>query len=678
MTSTRRPSSPLLSRITRAVVGLALAALLAPAASRAGDWVSTGGAPEGGTVTEVAVHAGRAWAATPIGGLFHSNDGGRSWERVEEAPVLRASGFLIDPDWPRGPILALAIDPVDPDTAYVSIPAAVLKTADGGRTWRPTGLAGDITSIAIAPSDRQVLYLADTRRAWRSDNGGATWRPARPLPDLADLSSLAVDPHDPLTVYAATDSGVVRSANGGRTWTAGPRLDSFGEIRRVAVDPGDSNLVYAASRFGDIWRSTDRGANWTQTADLGVDFDITDLEFDPTAPGALLLAGSRFPSSGPVNATSGRLLRSVDRGRTWTPLLATEVINDLDFDPARPGEALLATDALGVWRSTDSAATWTPSNAGLEAALALQLVPDPQTPGTLYAAVDTYRKEPTLPASLGIWKSTDRAATWAPASQGLSGPGAPLPEILDLAADPARPGVLYAATSEGLFKTADGAATWSRADAGSQVAIPLDAALDPHDPDIVYTVGPRSDRRSFAVARSENGGATWVRRFGVPATTAIQSVVVDLWSPATAFVSSAAGFYRSQDDGVTWTRVSPPQNPFNRLVSGLAPGQLAGLGGTGFDLLVSPDEGATWSPVNLPGGSRFENTVYDLSRSSLTEREAALYAASRFGVAVLVPGTTAWAPVGGRFWAFSAAADPAAPGRVYAGARDGRILVFEN
>jgi photosystem II stability/assembly factor-like uncharacterized protein len=659
---------------------LPLVAILAAAPAAAAlpeGWASTG-APGGGTVTEVAVSAGRAWAATQSSGLFRSADGGQSWARIEEAPVDRASGFRIDPDWQRGTILAVAADPQDPDTAYVSIPAAVLKTSDGGQTWRPTGLTGGISTIGISPADPRVVYLADHRRIWRSANRGATWRLGRPLPNFDFLDTFALDPHDPLTVFVTSGSSLFRSTDGGRTWTAGQGLFPFDEIKKVAVDPGDPNLVYAGSRFGKIWRSADRGLNWTQVADFGENFQTTDLEFDPATPGALLIAGSDFPSFEPTNATSGKLLRSLDGGHTWTPVLATEVIHDLDFDPARPGQALLATDAFGVLRSADSAATWAPSNTGLNAAVIFQITPAPQTPGTLYTVVRAYRTESVHPVSLGIWKSTDGAATWAPANQGLPTHGGLLAEIRDLAADFTRPGVLYAATSDGLFKTTDGAATWFRADAGSQVASPYDVALDPHDPDVVYTVGVRSDGRTFAVARSANGGANWVRRFGVPAITPIQSVVVDLWSPATVFVSSTAGFYRSQDDGVTWTRVSPPQNPFSRLVSGLAPGQLAGLGGTGFDLLVSPDEGATWSPVTLPGGSRFENTVYDLSRSSLTEREASLYAASRFGVAVLVPGTTAWAPVGGLFWAVSAAGDPTIPGRVYAGARDGRILVFEN
>src|SRR5262245_45026657 len=76
------------------------------------------------------------------------------------------------------------------------------------------------------------------------------------------------------------------------------------------------------------------------------------------------------------------------------------------------------------------------------------LVIDPQNTRTMYAA--TYNQ---------IFKTIDGAASWMPASAGLTG----YPGFSGLAIDPQNTNTLYAwgVNFSGLFKSEDGAATWN-------------------------------------------------------------------------------------------------------------------------------------------------------------------------------------------------------------------------
>ena len=102
-------------------------------------------------------------------GLFRSEDGGRSWQKV----TLAAKHAHLD-------VMAIAPDPKDPLTIYVGThEAGVFKTADGGATWAEVngGLAGlDVHGLAVDPTatgklhaavrENDLLFVADQPGAW--------------------------------------------------------------------------------------------------------------------------------------------------------------------------------------------------------------------------------------------------------------------------------------------------------------------------------------------------------------------------------------------------------------------------------------------------------------------------------------------------------------------------------
>ncbi len=86
-------------------------------------------------------------------GLYRSEDGGRSWTKVA-LPVAHH-----EPD-----VMAIAAHPTAPDLVYVGThEAGVLKTIDGGKTWKSAnrGLGGlDVHGLAIDPNMPDKLHAA--------------------------------------------------------------------------------------------------------------------------------------------------------------------------------------------------------------------------------------------------------------------------------------------------------------------------------------------------------------------------------------------------------------------------------------------------------------------------------------------------------------------------------------
>ena len=104
-------------------------------------------------------------------GLFRSEDGGTSWQPV----TLAATHAHLD-------LMAIALDPKDPQTVYVGThEAGAFKSTDGGTTWTEinTGLAGlDVHGLAVDPAAPGKLHAAVREKGegiYRTTDGGAKW-----------------------------------------------------------------------------------------------------------------------------------------------------------------------------------------------------------------------------------------------------------------------------------------------------------------------------------------------------------------------------------------------------------------------------------------------------------------------------------------------------------------------
>ena len=147
----------------------------------------------------------------------------------------------------------------------------------------------------------------------------------------------------------------------------------------------------------------------------------------------------------------------------------------------------------GVFKSTDSGSTWSPSGAALLGSkFVTSLAVDPRHPEMVYAGL----------SSAGAFKSSDGGATWSSALNGF-----PFPQISvnALSVDPTN-SVVYAATSFKVFKSTDGAAAWTEAGVGfgPNASFVNSFAMDPNSHTTLYAGTARD-----GVYTSLDAGATW-------------------------------------------------------------------------------------------------------------------------------------------------------------------------
>jgi photosystem II stability/assembly factor-like uncharacterized protein len=202
--------------------------------------------------------------------LYRSRDGGTNWDRVTFSP----NGVQWFPS-------AILVAPPPDSAIYVAADAlpeqyAIFRSADHGATWSATAQAPptQVFSLAVDSSDPAILYAGTTQGVFKTFDGGEHWRPSNaglPIrqPYQFPVRDLQSDPNAPGTLYASVDYyRTFKSTDHGESWFSSQQGLEGERVNATAIDPTDSSVVYAATWNG-VFRSSDGGANWKRTFDLG-------------------------------------------------------------------------------------------------------------------------------------------------------------------------------------------------------------------------------------------------------------------------------------------------------------------------------------------------------------------------------------------------------------------------
>ena len=239
-------------------------------------------------------NADTVYAGVEDAALFRTTDGGRTWH---ELAGLR--GHESGPRWQPGAggmcLHTIVLDPRNPERIFVAISAAgTFRSEDGGKTWRPinhglhsqyipnpTAEVGHcVHRIAIHPKRPDTLFMQKHWDVMRSDDGGDSWREVSGnLPSDFGFP-IAVHAHEPETIYVVpiqSDSlhyppegklRVYRSRTGGNEWealTQGlPQKNCYVNILRdaMAVDTLEPCGIYFGTTGGQVYASADAGDSW--------------------------------------------------------------------------------------------------------------------------------------------------------------------------------------------------------------------------------------------------------------------------------------------------------------------------------------------------------------------------------------------------------------------------------
>ncbi|MBK7771731.1 MAG: hypothetical protein IPI48_14750 [bacterium] len=402
--------------------------------------------------------------------------------------------------------------------AFVAIFGAFvgdMVKADAGWDQRQQAKLENQLRHAAPGSDKafKAQLKLDRLQAWRED------RPQAGFPDefaraLHDLK-VPADRKEPeyrtgyqgvelqkALPFARADKSVV--------WTSRGPGNVAGRAREILVDPGDAttNTWFVASVGGGVWKTTDAGASWRQLTDEIANLPVSALVQAPSNPNILYAGtGESFYSVDVINGNG--ILKSTDRGETWTPLAST--LNDIRFNNVSrilvsPTDAnlVLASTTVGrykadydstsnIFRSTNGGTSWTVVHTETGTGVfgdprILQLVADPNNFNIQYACV----------YGGGIRKSTNGGLTWSTINNGISN----LTGRFELAISPVNTNYLFA-SSQGsghseLWVSWNGGTNWQETFEvgtepnwlGSQGWYDNTIVCNPFDARIVYVGGP--------------------------------------------------------------------------------------------------------------------------------------------------------------------------------------------
>ena len=302
------------------------------------------------------------------GGVFRSDDGGRTWTRVNDQWKLRQRAFYY---------MTIYVDPHDPETVYMPEVDALFVSHDGAKTFTKLHTPhGDNHVLWINPDDPKVLLEGNDGGATVSTDGGKTWSTEDNQP-TGQFYHVNLDDQFPFHIYGAQQD---EGATEGPSATADQSIPlsawhhaAYGESTPSVPEPGSPGVSYGSGYYSiflrydpvtEEYRSVSPWPDYQEGASAGelkYRFVWTHpILFSPADPQALFI-GSQY------------VMRSDDHGQTWKTISPDLTRNDpateaptggpIDLDQSG-AELYPSVAAIGI-SPLDGNVIWAGSDDGL-------------------------------------------------------------------------------------------------------------------------------------------------------------------------------------------------------------------------------------------------------------------------------------------------------------------------
>jgi len=370
---------------------------------------------------------------------------------------------------------------------------------------------------------------------------------------------------------------------------------------------------------------------------------------DPIDARARWFAEGRSDETGSIAVSRARAVRQLDRslstgalrnaamggsGFTWQPIGPAPLMASVPYsgrvasiavDPTAPGTVYIGGASGGLWRTTDSGATWTPLTDDEQSLSIGAITFDPSNAGTIYAGTGEWHFSCDSYFGAGILRSEDGGSSWSLLAENeFTGTA-----ISGIVVSPTDSDVLVVSNARGaggfictrplgtygIWKSVDHGASWTLKLGAGQTgndANTTSLVVDPDDPDVFFAgvAGPVHSDEGGApggVWKSVDGGESWSKLGGGLPTTNVARVnlAIDPADGQRLFAAvqrtsdgSLSGVWRSHDGGSSWTQAGFPSGACSSycwycMILSIAPDGAVWFGGV--DLYRSADDGVTWS-----------------------------------------------------------------------------------
>ena len=460
------------------------------------------------------VNPKRVWAIIQAaeekkGGLYRSDDSGKSWKRINRDHNLRQRGWYYS---------RITAHPQDENTIYANN-VRFYKSIDGGKNFDQQIRVphGDNHGLWINPDQPNIMIHCNDGGACVSLNGGESWSTEMNQP-TSEFYRVTVDNQFPYRLYAGQqdNSTISVPSKGSRAITPFQHWYSVGgsECGDVGVNPENPDIVWAGSYSGELTvmnRKTGQIRQVTAYPHYTEGTEQRDLKYRWQWNFPIVIS-SYDPNT--IYHTSNYVHRSTNNGQSWE-IISPDLTRKLDQYHDIPGGPI-QHDATGVevyssifafeesphqkgelWAGSDdgllhisknSGQSWdniTPKNMPFEGTIN-KIELSTHAPGRAFVAVYNYRYNDFKPY---IYRTNDYGQSW----ELLTDKGNGIPEkhfVRAIAEDPDKRGLLYAGTEFGMYVSFDDGEHWQ----SFQLNLPHVPITDMevHEKDLVLSTQGRS------------------------------------------------------------------------------------------------------------------------------------------------------------------------------------------
>ncbi len=408
------------------------------------------------------------------GGLYRSDNAGKSWSRINPDRVIQARAWYYN---------HITADTQDENTVWI-MNAPLLKSIDGGKSFTPVDTPhGDHHDHWIHPDNNRIMINANDGGATVTFDGGKTWSREDNQP-TAQFYRVATDNRFPYYIYGGQqDNSTVAIAS--RSFEGGIGREDYydvggGESAHIVFDPDHPRLVYATTintTLTEYDAETRRTRPIKPYPEYTFGRDPKDHKYRANWNAPLAISPHDYNV---IYYGAQVLLRSNDRGLTWQEIspdltrneeekqsrnggpitneqAGAETYNTIFYiveSPHEAGAIWVGSDDGLVHLTRNGGGNWanvTPRGLGEAQINAIEI--SPHDPTKAYIAVAGYKMNDFTPA---IYKTENYGRSWRKIVDGL--PADTFVRVVR--EDPERAGLLYAGTEAGMFVSFDDGGNW--------------------------------------------------------------------------------------------------------------------------------------------------------------------------------------------------------------------------